>query len=111
MMRTAVVLVLMLLAMPRLLAAPSPQPSSAPVDLEAGREAYVANCAACHGMHARGGVGPSLIPNHKFKYGSDAASLYKSIAHGHLEQGCPKWDHVMKPDDIRRLVAYLRSLK
>lgn len=41
---------------------PSAAPAAAPAgDATHGRRVFVVNCAGCHGMDARGGVGPSLV--------------------------------------------------
>ena len=41
---------------------PSAAPASAtPGDATLGRQVFVVNCSGCHGMDARGGIGPALV--------------------------------------------------
>lgn len=65
-------------------------------------------CAACHGVRARGGVGPDLTVS-RFKYGKDRASIEKSILEGR-PGGMPAFGAHIKPEDAAALADYLLSL-
>ena len=69
---------------------------------------YLELCAACHGMQARGGVGPDLTAT-RFKYGKTKAALEKSIAEGR-SGGMPAFSSHLKPEEISLLADYLLSL-
>ncbi len=67
------------------------------------------NCAGCHGDHAGGGMGPSLRDS-TWRYGGTDARIYRSIAEGRTK-GMPAWGSKLPPDQIWKLVAYIRSLR
>ena len=66
------------------------------------------NCAGCHSGYAGGGMGPSLRDSLWIHGGSDA-QVYASIAEGRAN-GMPAWGAMLPPDQIWRIVAYLRTL-
>jgi cytochrome c oxidase cbb3-type subunit 3 len=75
-----------------------------------GRTLFVRfNCYGCHGGRGGGGMGPSLR-DATWLYGSDDADIFDSIAQGR-GQGMPAWRTRVNPDDIWRLVAYIKSLR
>jgi cytochrome c oxidase cbb3-type subunit 3 len=75
-----------------------------------GRKLFVRfNCSGCHGGRGGGGMGPSLR-DPTWLYGSDDADIFSSIAQGR-GKGMPAWRSRMNPDDIWRLVAYIKSLR
>ena len=66
------------------------------------------NCSGCHGDHAGGGMGPSLRDS-VWVYGGTEARIYRSIAEGRTK-GMPSWGR-LPPDQIWKLVAYIKSLR
>jgi cytochrome c oxidase cbb3-type subunit 3 len=75
-----------------------------------GRQLFVRfNCSGCHGGRAGGGMGPSLR-DVDWLYGSREAQLFSSIAEGRAH-GMPSWQPQMTPDQIWKLVTYLKSLR
>jgi cytochrome c553 len=84
--------VLLLLAMP-----PSLQP---------GRNLYVDNCVACHGMQGEGGEGASLIK--KLKYGNDSRTLFRIIKFGVPNTLMPGIE--LADDQVQLLAGYVRWL-
>jgi cytochrome c oxidase cbb3-type subunit 3 len=64
----------------------------------------------CNGCHAQGGgdIGPALM-DAKWRYGSDAASVYASIAHGR-PRGMPAFGSHVPEEQLWQLVAYVRSM-
>lgn len=80
-----------------------------PTDVQAGRQLYIhLNCADCHGFHAKGAMGPSLVDKY-WRYGGTPAAIFKSIYEGR-PQGMPAWGASLSPHDIWQLVAYIQSL-
>lgn len=74
-----------------------------------GRRLFVwYNCYGCHGGHGGGGIGPSLR-GPVWKYGSDPAHIYASIAQGRA-QGMPAWGTKLPDDEIWKLVTYIKSM-
>ena len=78
-----------------------------PTDAVEGKSLFLANCAPCHGLTARGGRGPALVarrPGHDL---SDAEIL-KVIGEGIPGSIMPAFPGEL--DEQRSIVAYLRSL-
>jgi mono/diheme cytochrome c family protein len=95
--------------------------SSAPTSVPA-RELYATNCAVCHGPTGKGD-GPraevirSLMPDlsdAKAMGKVDDAFLYEMIKKGSSQFGrsnaMPAWGMQLSDDEIRALVAYVRTL-
>jgi cytochrome c oxidase cbb3-type subunit 3 len=75
-----------------------------------GRQLFIRfNCSGCHGGRAGGGMGPSLR-DVDWLYGSSDAQLYSSIAEGRAH-GMPSWEPRLTPDQIWKLVTYIKSLR
>jgi cytochrome c oxidase cbb3-type subunit 3 len=64
----------------------------------------------CNGCHAGGGgnMGPPLMDD-KWRYGSDAANIFASIAQGR-PNGMPAFGKHVPEDQIWQLAAYVRSM-
>jgi mono/diheme cytochrome c family protein len=93
-------------------AAPSPQlvppiDLSDPTNIEAGREMFNATCTHyCHGREARGG-GMRGPPLRNLTY--DDTYIYVRIAGG--KPPMPAFAIAYRPEQIWKIIAYLRSLK
>jgi mono/diheme cytochrome c family protein len=81
-----------------------------------GQELYLANCAACHGVDARGGgpqAGTTQIRPPDLKSGHlnqhTDGDIYYWISNG-LQGGMPAWESVLSETDRWNLVNYLRSI-
>jgi ubiquinol-cytochrome c reductase cytochrome c subunit len=90
-------------------AAAAPASTSAPVaggDALHGRQVYSANCAACHGADAQGGVGPALRGERTRK---DTAAAIAWIKNPTLPM--PKlYPAVISEKDVEDVAAYVESL-
>jgi len=94
----------------------TPNPVAGTVtSVEAGRVAYQANCAACHGVDARGGgpqagttaiQPPSLIAHLE---GHADGDLFYWISNG-MPGGMPEWADKLSETDRWNLVNYLRAI-
>jgi cytochrome c oxidase cbb3-type subunit 3 len=81
-----------------------------PAAVEEGKTLFGSmNCVYCHGAEASGLMGPPL-DGASWRYGGSPAEIYKSI-HDGRPQGMPAWGGRLPPDEIWKLVAYLRSLQ
>jgi cytochrome c oxidase cbb3-type subunit 3 len=74
----------------------------------AGQEVFQQTCVACHLADASGLVGPSLVDPY-WKYGSDDAALFETVAKGR-PAGMPPWEAVLGADRIWKVLAYLETL-
>lgn len=76
--------------------------------VSAGKEAYAANCASCHGEDGTGirDVGAPNLTDKHWIYGGDAQSIYRSIYAG--RQGhMPHWEGRLSPVEIKMLAVYV----
>jgi mono/diheme cytochrome c family protein len=104
----------------RFIATPDPtNPTSPTVDsIARGRQAYLNNCAACHGAEARGGgpmagttqVPPPALtgPSSHLGVHSDG-ELFRIIGNG-LPGGMPSWAGKLSEREIWDVINFLRSL-
>lgn len=66
------------------------------------------NCVGCHAPNAGGGMGPALSEG-IFKFGSEPANIYLTIAHGR-PLGMPAWGALLPDEVIWDLVSYIKSI-
>lgn len=79
------------------------------VSSDQAKQLFAANCAACHGDTAKGGVGPDLTAT-KYRYGKDKANLVKSILEGR-PNGMPSFSGQFGKEQAEALADYLVGLK
>lgn len=99
-----------------LAAAPTPteeiikQATTKPETAAAGKTVYEGKCAACHGMHGEGLVGPNLTDDYWIHGTGKMLDLYTVIDKGVPEKGMIAWGSQLKPIEITQVVAYIVSL-
>jgi mono/diheme cytochrome c family protein len=101
-----------------------PPGAGLPAATPLGARVYAKHCAVCHGPDGRGNgpAAPSLLPRPsdftlgQFKYKSTAAGsaptdadLGKVVADGLPASSMPYWRDVLNDDEIRAVVAYVKS--
>lgn len=75
-----------------------------------GRQILASNCAACHGIDGRGSErAPNIAENAHTRQLSDA-ELSRIVENGITGTGMPAF-HSLSSEQVRQLVAYLRSLE
>lgn len=79
--------------------------------IEAGREVFAANCAACHGEKAEGNreLGAPTLTDARWIYGGDLQTIIASV-HGGRQGHMPTWDERMTDAEIRTLSLYVHDL-
>lgn len=81
-----------------------------PVAIEEGQKLWAkAGCYSCHGETAEGAVGPDLTDD-DWRYRPTDATLFKAIAIGRPGTNMVGWGNDLDPDEIWKIIAYLRSL-
>lgn len=80
--------------------------------IEAGREVFLANCAACHGEDARGQqeLGAPNLTDAYWIYGGDLESIVTTV-HGGRRGHMPTWDERLTAAEIRILALYVHALR
>jgi len=66
------------------------------------------NCSGCHGIHAGGGMGPSLRDD-VWIYGDSDAQILDTLIHGR-SKGMPAWGNKIPEDQMWKLIAYIKSM-
>lgn len=78
--------------------------------IEEGRKLWrKTGCYSCHGGVAEGGVGPSLIDD-EWVYKPTDKTLFKAISEGRKGTVMVSWSKELNPDQIWKVIAYIRSL-
>ena len=70
---------------------------------------YKLYCASCHGLKGLGGRGPDLVSG-RWTHGSTDDDLARVISKGVPGGAMPSFDNQFDDQEIRQLVAFLRSL-
>jgi cytochrome c oxidase cbb3-type subunit 3 len=92
----------------RSLSDPSTAKTAKPGDVDAGKEIFAANCAACHGEDAKGksDTGAPNLTDKFWIYGGDAQTITNTLWNG--RQGhMPSWEGRLTPLDRKILALYL----
>lgn len=87
--------------------------------LAEGKEVYDNNCSGCHGLEGNGNGAAAAALNPKprnfikadYKYGSDDASLTKTIENGVQGTAMPGWKESLSGDQIKSVLAYIKAFK
>jgi putative heme-binding domain-containing protein len=77
--------------------------------LEEGQALFRGLCSGCHGGAGRGGKGPDLTRG-RFMHGDKDEDLARVIREGVPKTTMKKMGESLKPDQILKLVAFIRSL-
>src|SRR5215467_5836405 len=82
--------------------------ASGALDVESGRKLFRKSCSACHGDDAQGGErGPNLTG--ELRHGTSNDDILRNIINGIPGTGMPSFP--MPDEEVRAIVAYLRSLR
>jgi putative heme-binding domain-containing protein len=74
-----------------------------------GQALFRGLCSGCHGGTGRGGKGPDLTDD-KWLHGSTDTDIARCIEHGIPGTTMKKLGDALKPEQVRRVIAYIRSL-
>lgn len=79
-------------------------------ELAAGKDLFVASCAACHGRLGEGGVGPNLTDEY-WMHGGSVKDIFKTIKYGWPDKGMKSWKEDFSPMQIAQMTSFIRTLK
>jgi putative heme-binding domain-containing protein len=92
---------------------PNPDPDRPatpdPAAMAEGQALFRGLCSGCHGGTGRGGKGPDLTDNMWLHGGTDA-DITRTIQNGVPGTTMKKLGDALKPEQIRHVIAYIRSL-
>lgn len=79
-------------------------------DIDAGKEAYQTNCAACHGKLGEGGVGPNFADDY-WMHGGSIQDIFKTIKYGYPDKGMKAWKEDLSPMQIAQISSFIKTLR
>jgi putative heme-binding domain-containing protein len=88
---------------------PAGSPAPDPAAMAEGQALFRGLCSGCHGGAGRGGKGPDLTDN-KWLHGGTDADITRTIQNGVPGTTMKKLGDALKPEQIRHVIAYIRSL-
>src|SRR5262245_57499603 len=80
-----------------------------PAVLAEGQALFRGLCSGCHGGAGRGGKGPDLTDN-RWIHGSTDEDIARVIQNGVPKTTMKKLGESLKEEQIRKVIAYIRSL-
>jgi cytochrome c oxidase cbb3-type subunit 3 len=86
------------------------QPLADAARLEAGKAAYVQNCAACHGQNGEGVVGPNLTDEY-WLHGGGVNEIFKTIKYGVTSKGMVAWQGKLSDDQTLEVTSFILSVQ
>ena len=78
--------------------------------VSAGKQVFVTNCVVCHGANAEGNIGPNLTDG-AWLHGGAPANIFGTIRDGVAAKGMPAWGPVLGGDTVKKLTAYVLSVR
>lgn len=82
-----------------------------PQEISKGQGVYVGKCAACHGDKGQGLIGPNLTDDHWIQGSGSPQDVMKAVTDGVPEKGMPPWGPMLTAEELRGVVAYIRSIR
>lgn len=84
---------------------------ASPDVVKLGEATFNRVCAACHGPHLQGLIGPNLTDKYWIHGQGTRVDIIKVVREGVNDKGMPPWGGVLKPDEQYAVVAYILSKK
>lgn len=76
-----------------------------------GKQKFDAVCAACHAITGGGSVGPNLTDRFWIHGKGTLLDIYQTIEQGVPAKGMPAWGRTLRPDELKKVVAYVGTLR
>ncbi|MBK0379601.1 cbb3-type cytochrome c oxidase N-terminal domain-containing protein [Mucilaginibacter segetis] len=80
-----------------------------PAVIAAGEAIFKTTCAACHGDHAQGNIGPNLTDDY-WLHGGKINEIFKTIKYGFAAKGMPNWEKQLSPKQISDVANFIKSI-
>lgn len=77
-------------------------------EMAASKVTFAAKCSPCHGPDAQGVIGPNLTDDY-WLHGNKPHEIFHTIENGVPEKGMVPWKGTLTSEQIRGMVAYVRS--
>ncbi len=81
-----------------------------PALLDAGKQIFITNCAACHAADGGGIIGPNLTDEY-WVHGGGIKNVFKVVKYGVVDKGMVPWQSLLNPKQIQEVSSYVISLK
>lgn len=85
-------------------------PLTDPTSLDAGKDIFIKNCAACHTNDGGGLVGPNLTDEY-WIHGGAYEDIVRTTSNGVAEKGMLAWKTTLKPDQIQQVSSFIVTLQ
>jgi cytochrome c oxidase cbb3-type subunit 3 len=72
---------------------------------------FAERCAVCHAAEGQGLIGPNLTDDHFIHGENTLMDIYAAVSRGVPEKGMPAWDLQLQPIEVRKLSAYVGTLR
>ncbi|MFO0728900.1 MAG: cbb3-type cytochrome c oxidase N-terminal domain-containing protein [Myxococcota bacterium] len=82
-----------------------------PAVVKEGNLKFVTYCAPCHGEHAEGKIGPNLTDSAWINGDGSLKFIHTSVENGYPARGMVPWGKILKPDELKRVVAFVGSVR
>jgi cytochrome c oxidase cbb3-type subunit 3 len=74
-----------------------------------GKAIFQSKCVACHGNDLQGIVGPNLTDDYWIHGKGHLTEILAVVRAGVLEKGMPAWETMLKDDEIKSVVIYIKK--
>jgi len=72
---------------------------------------FVERCSVCHGAEGQGLIGPNLTDGSWIHGKGQLMDLFEVVSHGVPSKGMPAWELTLKPIEVRKLAAFVGTLR
>lgn len=79
--------------------------------LAEARSKFEAVCAPCHGSRGEGKIGPNLTDEFWLNGDGSLMSILSTVDGGVVAKGMPAWGRQLKPDELKKVAAYVGSIR
>ena len=80
------------------------------IALASGKEIFIKNCAACHGMGGEGLVGPNFADDY-WIHGGGIKNIFKTVKYGVPQKGMISWQTQLDPTQMQEVSSYIMTLR